>query len=218
MQFTTPGEHTFELSGQQGHVLEGRWQCPTELSSETVLLVCHPHSLHGGSMNNKIVTSITRAARDLGLRSLRFNMRGVGHSQGTFDHGDGETQDLLTIIDWLKHQPHVSTIALAGFSFGSYVSYAAACQTDVEFLISVAPPIARFSFTEQLSVTTPWLLLQGDADDIVSPTEVYQWAAQRSPGPQIQRFAQAGHFFHGHLLALRQAIVDFYHQHHSHDT
>jgi alpha/beta superfamily hydrolase len=217
MNLTTPGEHDITLQGLQG-ALEGRWQCPATLNSETVLIICHPHSLYGGSMNNKVVTSIARAARDLGLRSLRFNMRGVGHSEGEFAHGQGECDDLLAIIAWLSEQPSVTQIALAGFSFGSYVSYAAACQTPVEFLISVAPPVARFPFQQHHLSATPWLVIQGDEDDVVAPAAVYDWIATLSSPPQLQRMPTAGHFFHGQLLELRQIVTDFYQQHHAHDA
>jgi uncharacterized protein len=217
MNLTTPGEHDITLQGLQG-ALEGRWQSPTNLTSEAVLIICHPHSLHGGSMNNKVVTSIARAARDLGLRSLRFNMRGVGHSEGEFAHGQGECDDLLAVIAWLSKQPSITKVALAGFSFGSYVSYAAACQTPVEFLISVAPPVARFPFHQHRLSATPWLVIQGDEDDVVAPAIVYDWIATLSSPPQLRRLPTAGHFFHGHLLELRQMVIDFYQQHHTHDA
>src|SRR3990167_3653863 len=91
--------------------------------SDTTAIICHPHSLMGGTMNNKVVTTLARAFSDLGHHTVRFNFRGVGESKGVYDAGIGETKDVLAIWDWIKARRPQDKIWLAGFSFGAFVSF-----------------------------------------------------------------------------------------------
>jgi len=171
-------------------------------------IICHPHPLlgGGGTMRNKVVTMLERALRELGLATVRFNFRGVGASQGTYDDGNGETDDLLAIAQWTQRaRPH-DALWLAGFSFGSYVAARAAAQLPVRQMISVAPPVSRWGFSSLPSPLCPWLVIQGEDDDVVDPQSVYAWVAAQAEPPTLTRMPDTGHFFHRRLMDLRGAI------------
>lgn len=171
-------------------------------------IVCHPHSLYGGSMQNKVVTTTIKAFQEAGMNTLRFNFRGVGKSEGSFDHGDGELQDLLYLINWLKEHYHWQRLTLAGFSFGSYVAFQAACQLPLQQYIAIAPPVENFPFKRQAKILSPWILVQGDQDEIVSAQAVYTWAKTCEPTPTILQFPEATHFFHGKLGELKTRLEE----------
>lgn len=169
-------------------------------------IICHPHSLFGGTMNNKVVTTLARTFGDLGLRSVRFNFRGVGRSAGSFDNGIGETDDLLAVVNWVKETYPNDKIWLAGFSFGSYVAARAAAHVVPEQLVSVAPPVVNFDFAHLPQITCPWLIVQGENDEVVSPQAVYDWYDTLNPKPVLIRMPGCSHFFHGQLMELRRQI------------
>ncbi|MGA9334616.1 MAG: alpha/beta fold hydrolase [Rudaea sp.] len=171
-----------------------------------VAIICHPHSQHGGSMHNKVVTMIERALRELGLTTIVFNFRGVGGSHGEYDDGRGETDDLLALAAWVQHNHPQDALWLAGFSFGSYVAARAAPQLPVRQMISVAPPVGRWDFAALVSPLCPWLVIQGEADEVVDPQAVYAWVAEQADPPNLVRMPETGHFFHRRLMDLRGAI------------
>ena len=177
-----------------------------ELQRDAVAVICHPHPLHGGTMTNKVVTSCERALRDLGVATLRYNFRGVGRSEGRFDHGHGEGDDLVAICAWVRATRPGATLLLAGFSFGAFVSITRAAEIAPAQLISIAPPVGRFDLEQFEVPACPWLVLQPDADEVVDATAVYRWLATLDPAPSVVRFADASHFFHGRLIELRAAI------------
>lgn len=169
-------------------------------------IVCHPHPLYGGTFNNKVVTTLARTWFKMGLAVIRFNFRGVGASEGLYAEGVGETDDLLAVIDLAQAAYPGSRIWLAGFSFGAYVALRAVQQRSVAQLVTVAPPVGNFDFSAIKQVSCPWLVIQGDRDEIVDPEGVYAWLQQFSPPPQLIRFPQTGHFFHGQLGELQSAL------------
>ena len=184
------------------------WQT-TAPNRDVVGIVCHPHPLHGGTMTNKVVTSAAQALRDLGCATLRFNFRGTGRSEGEHDDGRGEGDDLIAICDWVRATRPSARLVLAGFSFGAYVSMMRAADIRPDVLVSLAPSVGRRDVAGFREPACPWLILQPDADEVVDPAEVYAWVEQRRPAPTLLRFDGASHFFHGRLLELRAAIVDF---------
>ena len=159
-------------------------------------------------MHNKVAYILARAFNDLGAISLRFNFRGVGHSEGEYDEGVGETLDALAAIDWLCAEYPDLPLYLGGFSFGAYVALRAQNQRPVRRLVTVAPAVERFDTKTIELPTMPWLLIQGDADDVVSPRAVLDWAAGLDTPPKTAVLEGAGHFFHGRLNDLRQAVVN----------
>lgn len=169
-------------------------------------IICHPHPLFGGTMTNKVVTTVARALGDLGLPTVRFNFRGVGKSAGAFADGMGEIDDLLAVVDWVKGSLPANEIWLSGFSFGAAVAAHVATRIPVARLITVAPPVPRFNLVALPPVECPWLVVQGETDDVVIPADVYAWVATRHPQPQLIRLPEAGHFFHGQLLELRRLL------------
>jgi uncharacterized protein len=172
-----------------------------------IAVICHPHPLFGGTLNNKVVTTLARSFQMLGLSTLRFNFRGVGKSQGQYDQGNGETKDLLALLEWLKIACPDSAIWLAGFSFGAYVAARGAKEWPVEQLICVAPPIENFPFKTLPPFTCPWLVIQGDKDEIVAPAAVFSWLESLAYPPALIRIKDATHFFHGHLIELRERLI-----------
>jgi hypothetical protein len=186
--------------------IEGLLDHPLDAPA-AVAVVCHPHPLQGGTMQNKVAYMLARAFNDMGAVSLRFNFRGVGKSAGTFDDGIGETEDALAAIDWLSAQHSSLPLWLGGFSFGSYVALRAQSHRQVTRLVTVAPAVERFDTSDISLPSYPWVLVQGDADDVVSPQKVLAWARGLAQPPHIVEMAGAGHFFHGRLNELREAVV-----------
>lgn len=195
------------LSGPAGHLetLAEGFDAP---GIAGIAIVCHPHPLFGGTLNNKVVHYTARTLRELGLATLRFNFRGVGQSSGEYDHGQGETDDLLAVIDQVRNQYPTLPLWLAGFSFGGYVALRAAGLTAVQRLITIAPPVARFDFTALPPPAYPWLLLQGEADDIAPAADVRRWLATLTEVPVTLFLPDVGHYFHGRLPLLRQTLLD----------
>jgi alpha/beta superfamily hydrolase len=187
--------------------LEGVLEEPAGASGASFGVVCHPHSLAGGTLDNKVVHTVARVMQERGLPTLRFNFRGVGASAGAFDDGAGETEDALAVIDWgLERWPHAA-LWLAGFSFGAYVALRASERRRLQRLITIAPPVQRFQFNTLRAPDCPWLIVQGDEDEIVDCGAVVAWARALSPPPQVTVLAGAGHFFHGRLQDLKDAIL-----------
>lgn len=178
------------------------------LARAGVAVICHPHPLlgGGGSMTNKVVTTLDRSLLDLGLATVRFNFRGVGRSEGVHDNGIGETEDLLAIARWVRAQRPGDVLWLAGFSFGSYVALRATAALDPAQLILIAPPAGRWDFTGIAAPRHPWLIVQGEADDVVDPAAVYTWAASLQPPQAVVRLPDTGHFFHRRLIELRETL------------
>jgi alpha/beta superfamily hydrolase len=171
-----------------------------------VAIVCHPNPPDGGTLHNKVVTMTARAVSELGLAAVRFNFRGVGQSQGSFDQGRGETLDLLAVAAWLKRVRPDDALWLAGFSFGSWVALQGARQLPVKQMITIAPPVGLREFAGVLPPPCPWLVIQGDADDLVDPQAVYAWIDTLREKPTLVRMPDTGHFFHRRLMDLRGAI------------
>jgi alpha/beta superfamily hydrolase len=201
----TPGEHAFHFQGKTGK-LEAILTVPEVLSENYLAILGHPHSLYGGTMQNKVITTMARAFKDLGLLSVRFNFRGVGISEGTYDEGIGESEDMLLLAQqWLAEMPNTLLI-FAGFSFGSYVTYRAAAQLKNVLLISVAPAVHHYNYNEFNPRPHPWVILQGDSDEVVPAHLVWEFAEQQTPPLPMIRFPETSHFFHGKLLDLRTEI------------
>ena len=193
------------FEGPSGNI-EGLLDDP-DVVPAAIAVVCHPHPLQGGAMQNKVAYMLARAFNDMGALSLRFNFRGVGKSAGVFDSGQGETDDALAAIDWLTAQHPGLPLWLGGFSFGSFVALRAQSRRPVQRLVTVAPAVERFDTKGIVQPGCPWLLVQGMADDVVSPQAVLGWAASLPKPPRTIEMAGAGHFFHGRLNELREAVA-----------
>lgn len=186
----------------------GRLECIIDvpepaLARPVTAVLAHPHPQHGGTMRNKVVTIMERALRESGLRTLRFNFRGTGESEGEFDDGDGELADLLAVVEWVRRTRPEDDLWLAGFSFGAWIALRAAQSLPVRMLITIAPPVERYGFNELVPPNCPWLVVQGDEDDVVSPRAVIDWVEDLDRKPQLVVMEGSGHFFHRRLMDLR---------------
>ncbi|MEO8308756.1 MAG: alpha/beta fold hydrolase [Pseudomonadota bacterium] len=191
-------------------VVEG----PDAQSPAAFMVVCHPHPLHGGTMDNKIVTTLARCAHELDMPSIRFNFRGVGNSEGSFDDGRGETLDTQAVIDYGRHTWPQASLWLGGFSFGGRVALRASTAPQVgrvDNLVTVAPAFTGdYASPQEVRVPhCPWLIVQGDADEVIDPVVNIDWAGRMNPAPQLVVLPGVGHFFHGQLGALRDVVVPF---------
>ncbi len=171
-----------------------------------IAVVCHPLPTEGGSMHNKVVTMAARSLRELGATAVRFNFRGTGHSEGEFDEGEGETDDLRAVVAWIRAQRPDHALWLVGFSFGAYVSIRAAEELKPALLISIAPPAGRWDFESVALPSMPWLVIQGENDEIVDPQAVYDWLKKIKAKADVVRMPDTSHFFHRKLIDLRGAI------------
>jgi alpha/beta superfamily hydrolase len=206
LNFTQPGEHPFVFPGHVG-MLEGVTCVPSTVDPRYIVLLGHPHSLQGGTMNNKVVTTLVRTFKDLNIPSVRFNFRGVGQSAGSYDAGVGESEDMLQLATHCQAQIPGVTILFAGFSFGSYVAYRAAAQCPHALLVSIAPPVHHYDFTEYTPVPRPWIIVQGDADDVVPVALVRSFVSESASPIMYSESPNTGHFFHGKLIELKQSLT-----------
>jgi uncharacterized protein len=202
---------TLTIPGPAG-TLEALLDEPTETGSpEAVAVVCHPHPLFGGTMTNKVVYSLAKAFNEAGATAVRFNYRGVGASTGTYDEGNGETADALAVLDWAAQRWPGAKLWLGGFSFGGAVAIRAAAARDVARLVTVAPAIRKIAVDENSLPQGPWLILQGDQDELVDPNDIQQWAEgltqKLDQPPRLVMLPGVEHFFHGRLNELRQTVV-----------
>ena len=186
--------------------------CEPGVPPAAYAVVCHPHPLHGGTMDNKVATTVARSCHELGVPTIRFNFRGVGASEGSFDEGVGETNDALTAVAFGRERWPGAALWLAGFSFGGYVALRASRQAGgevAERLITVAPAFTRYyqSPAQVPMPACPWLIVQGDADEVIAPQEVIGWAQALQPRPYLVVMPGVGHFFHGRLNELRAALL-----------
>ena len=200
------GSQPVEIPGPAGR-LQAVVAVPPSDGGRHYGVICHPHPLFGGTMDNKVVTTVAKALADCAMPTLRFNFRGVGSSQGTYDEGIGETADALAVADWGGRRWPDRRLVLGGFSFGAYVALRAAQRHDLAGLILVAPPVGRFDFSGLAPPRCPWTVIQGDADDVVDPGRVIDWAGRAVPRPTIVSLSGVGHFFHGRLTELRDAVI-----------
>ncbi len=197
---------SFFIEGPAGRI-EASLDQPDADPRPLLAIICHPLPTEGGSMHNKVVTMTTRALRESGATTLRFNFRGVGQSEGAFDDGGGELDDLRAVAAWARTHYPDKVLWLAGFSFGAWISLRAADELGAQLLLSIAPPVGRsWSFNDITLPTCPWLVIQGEDDDIVDAHAVRAWIASLPMPPQLVLMPGAGHFFHRKLIDLRGAV------------
>lgn len=201
------------LRGPEGHI-DVLIDAPETVRG--IALVCHPHPLFGGANTNKVAHTLARSYRDLGFAAIRPNFRGVGQSEGLHDEGNGETEDMLSVISWAQSRWGSMPLALGGFSFGGYV------QTRVANRLAdgIAPPqqlilvgmaagaasgSARHYDTPAVPKNVPTLIIHGELDETVALANVLDWA--RPQELPVVVVPGADHFFHGKLHVIRELIA-----------
>ena len=176
-------------------------------SARGAVLICHPHPLFGGNMDNPVVQAIRQAFADAGYSTLRFNFRGVGRSTGAFDDGNGEQQDVRSCLEYLSNR-FSGPITLSGYSFGSWVN---ARLLDKGLMVSdhimVAPPVAFVSFSDISRIPSTRLVVTGENDDIAPPSQVRDmmtWCGIQGP---LEVLPGTDHFYNPHSLGLLYQIL-----------
>lgn len=203
-----PKQHQFMIHGPAGE-LEALLETPQDSETAGLAVVCHPHPMHGGTMQNKVAHTLARSFVGVGISALRFNFRGVGKSEGGFDNGVGEVGDVLAAVEWMREDAPELPLWLAGFSFGAGMSIRAAADCYPDGLISIAPAASRFVGDLDRQPDCPWLIVHGDQDELVDVEETIDWINELEPGPELEVFAETDHFFHGKLVSLRDAVREF---------
>ena len=191
------------IAGPAG-ALECSLDAPGEPAPQGVVVICHPHPQHGGTMDNKVVQTIARAFLQFGWRTVRFNYRGVGASEGVWDEGLGEVDDALAVIQ--AHRDPALPFMLGGFSFGAYVASAAALRLPESQrparMVLVGPSTQRQRMAE---VPGNSIVIHGEADDVVPLSATLDWA--RPQHLPVMVFPGVGHFFHGQLGLLKSVVL-----------
>ncbi|HEX7639367.1 MAG TPA: alpha/beta fold hydrolase [Burkholderiaceae bacterium] len=191
-----------EIAGPAG-LLSVAVDTTPDLPVRGLAVVCHPHPLQGGTMDNKVVTTVARALLQRGWRVVRFNYRGVGKSEGSWDEGRGEVDDALAVI--AAHRAAGEPLVLGGFSFGGYVAASAAMKLPEadrpQRLVLVAPATAKYGTPP---VVADSLLIHGEADEVVPLQHSLDWA--RPQALPVVVVPGAGHFFHGQLPLLKALV------------
>ena len=175
-------------------------------------LLCHPNPVQGGTMLNKVVSTLQRTARDAGYSTLRFNYRGVGQSAGSHDMAGGEVDDAEAVALWLRAQQPQLPLSLLGFSYGGFVAAALAGRLEaqgqeVERLIMVAPAVQRLQAPERLPERAVLTVIQPEQDEVIDPAVVFAWSQALPRAHELLKVAECGHFFHGKLTDLKDLLA-----------
>lgn len=177
---------------------------PLWQESDAVVVICHPHPLMGGTMDNKVVTTLARFFRNKGISVIQFNFRGVGESSGVHAYGAGEIDDFFSVLNWTANQTSARRLYVAGFSFGGYIAAAGTerlikekiSQFELEKLYLVAPAVENYPMAS-LTLPADTCVIVGAEDEVVPPQKMIDWANERQFDLAI--IPACGHFFHGHL-------------------
>jgi len=207
MSSRIPASRQIEVPGPAGRLV-GVVESPDTEAPTGIGLVCHPHPLHQGTMDNKVVHTLARSFLALGMIAVRFNFRGVGGSEGSYGSGEGECDDAIAVADWMRAQWPGRPFYLGGFSFGAMVALATASRIGPHALVTVAPPVHRLPATFR-QPDCLWLVVQGDEDELVAADGVIEWLNTLDPGPELNLLLGVDHFFHGRLTELRRIVIEF---------
>ncbi len=198
------------FAGPDGR-LEGRYH-PGSQPNSPLALVLHPHPLYGGNMNNKVVYTLFHVYARFGFAVLRFNFRGVGRSQGVFDHGQGELSDAASAMDWLQTQnPNARNCWIAGYSFGGWIAMQLLMRRpEVAGFVAVSPPANMFDFNFLAPCPSSGLVIQGLEDQIVPEPDVaklvQRLSSQRYIKIEYRKIAGATHFYDGKLDVVANLV------------
>lgn len=201
------------FSGPEGR-LEGRYT-PGKSPTAPVALILHPHPQHGGTMNNKVVYSLFQSFAERDFSTLRFNFRGVGRSQGSYDRGEGELSDAASALDWLQSiNPNARSVWVAGFSFGAWIGMQLLMRRpEVASFISVSPPANMLDFSFLAPCPSSGLIVHGQADEIVPEPFVSKLVTklshQRGIHIDYRVIPEAGHFFGNQIDTLMGHVEEY---------
>jgi uncharacterized protein len=207
------GHQQVTIGGSAGQLEGLLWVPKSSHKVEIAAVVCHPHPLYQGTMHNKVVYQTAKALDSLGIPALRFNFRGVGASEGHYDHGRGEEDDVRTALDYLEAQFPGTRLLVAGFSFGAWVGLRRACtDARVPELIGLGLPIddRKLDFGYLRRCGKPKLLIQGESDQYGRRAHFERFVQSFSPeaatATRVVFIPEANHFFTGHLDEMAGAL------------
>ena len=194
-------------------VLEGVWHLPSTNHPAPAVIVCHPHPLYGGDMDNNVVFAICQALAEQGIAALRFNFRGVGNSGGSHGNGIAEQEDVTAALDLAAASPHIDTrrIGLAGYSFGTSVIVPVAVHDSrVELMALVSPALSNAGWKQLKGYTKPKLLISGEHDFVIPVAQFRQHLKEIAEPKQWEIIAGADHFWHGYEVEIAQRVARFF--------
>jgi alpha/beta superfamily hydrolase len=172
-------------------------------------VITHPHPLYGGSMHNNVVESLVKAYQQAGYTTLRFNFRGVGGSQGEYDNGQGEQEDVNAAVHYLAEQGK-NVVDLAGYSFGAWVNALARPEEDtVHRMLMVSPPVAFLDFSPQQSIPQLTLVVAGSLDEIAPPELIKTVLPTWNSSARLEIIEGADHFYGAHTGKLKALLNDY---------
>jgi uncharacterized protein len=201
------------INGTEGRI-EARYHHGSDPYAPMALIL-HPHPEQGGTMNNKVTYALFRTFVNRGLNTLRFNFRGVGKSEGRFSQGEGELSDAASVLDWMQvYNPNASECWVAGFSFGAWIGMQLLMRRpELDGFISISPPANMYDFTFLAPCPVSGLIVQGDADTIVTKSSVddlvYKLSLQRNIIVEKKIVEGADHFFSDHLNVMAQYVDEY---------
>jgi uncharacterized protein len=176
-------------------------------AARATIVLCHPHPQYGGSMHDAVLDTVARVAQRNSLATLKFNFRGVGASDGSYDSSVGEVEDLLAVLDWLRAAYPSNRILLAGYSFGSNVVWQALDRAGpVALVLLIAPPVGPMQFLARAGPRTPLAVIYGDDDAFVDAATLQRWVSESVPAAHVMSIAGTDHFFSGAHDALAGAV------------
>jgi alpha/beta superfamily hydrolase len=180
------------------------------LSGDKGVVISHPHPLYGGSMHNNVVESLVQAYQQAGYTTLRFNFRGVGGSQGEYDNGQGEQEDVKAAVHYLGEQGK-NAVDLAGYSFGAWVNALARPEKDtVQRMVMVSPPVAFLDFGSAEPLPQLQLVIAGSRDEIAPPELIKTILPNWSSSARLEIIEGADHFYGGHTGKLESILADYF--------
>lgn len=189
------------------HRLEGYWQAGT---ANKGVVITHPHPLYGGTMHNPVVETVQSTYQEHGYATLRFNFRGVGSSQGHYDNGTGEQDDVRAAVAFVRNQA-VPAIDLAGYSFGAWVNAGVAAEqgTPIESMMMASPPVGFIEFENDNALSCLKLVVTGSRDDIAPPDRIRALLPAWNPDAQFEIIDGCDHFYSGYLDKLQSILTQY---------
>jgi alpha/beta superfamily hydrolase len=180
-------------------------------SPRGAVVVCHPHPVYGGTMDNRVVYHAAKGAMEAGFADLRFNFRGVGQSTGQYDQGIGEKEDVAATLRWLETRYPALPLALIGYSFGAWVGLQVGCEAPrVKAMVGLALPLDLYDLDFLAECPKPALYVVGTRDEFCSQENLDRLAARLPATASLRRIEGAEHFFTGHVDAIENHVTRFF--------
>lgn len=175
------------------------------------VVLCHPHPVHGGTMDNRVVYRAAKAVADAGFAALRFNFRGVGESSGVYDEGIGEKDDVIVAAGWLANRYPGRDLALIGYSFGAWVGLQVGASIPaMKGLVGLGLPLNSYDFEFLIANSRRSLYIVGDNDEFCSRENLDRFAERLPVGSSVRIVEGSDHFFTGHIETVERLVHDFF--------